>query len=137
MRVAGRSRHRRGRLDAAAALLAEARQPRHGLGDPDTGEIDFIAASVDVLAGRVDAGLATMLRVARDARDRRLESTGVTAFRWAAAMAVRVMDYPTAAVGLGEGLRYADEIEQSYCRHVMAATSAHVAWAAGDGTMRS
>ena len=32
---------------------------------------------------------------------------------------------------MGEGLRYADEIEQSYCRHVMAATSAHVAWAAG------
>jgi hypothetical protein len=31
---------------------------------------------------------------------------------------------------LDEGLRYADEIEQSYCRHVLAATSAHVAWAA-------
>ena len=30
-----------------------------------------------------------------------------------------------------EGLRYADEIEQSYCRHVMAATTAHLAWAAG------
>ena len=41
------------------------------------------------------------------------------------------MDYQTAEIGLREGLRYADEIEQSYCRHVMAATSAHVAWAAG------
>ncbi len=33
--------------------------------------------------------------------------------------------------GSGKGLRYADEIEQSYCRHVMAAVSAHVAWAEG------
>ncbi len=63
--------------------------------------------------------------------DARKESTGVTAFRWAAHMAVRVMDYPTAQVGIGEGLKYADEIEQSYCRHVLAATSAHVAWTEG------
>ena len=28
------------------------------------------------------------------------------------------MDYPSAELGLAEGLRYADEIEQSYCRHV-------------------
>jgi DNA-binding CsgD family transcriptional regulator len=41
------------------------------------------------------------------------------------------MAYPVAAVGLREGLRYADEIEQSYCRHVMAATTALLAWAAG------
>ncbi len=55
----------------------------------------------------------------------------MTAFRWLAGIAVRVMDYPAAAIALDEGLRYADEIEQSYCRHVLAATSAHVAWAAG------
>ena len=72
-----------------------------------------------------------MLDVARRARDARLESSGVTAYRATAAMAIRVMDYPTAEIGLREGLRYADEIEQSYCRHVMAATSAHVSWAAG------
>ena len=72
-----------------------------------------------------------MLEVARSARAARQESTGVTAFRWTAAAAVRVMDYPVAEVGLREGLRYADEIEQSYCRHVMAATTAHLAWAAG------
>ncbi len=41
------------------------------------------------------------------------------------------MDYQSAEVGLVEGLRYTDEIEQSYCRHVLAATSAHVSWAAG------
>ena len=72
-----------------------------------------------------------MMDVARGAREARLESTGVTSYRVAAAFAMRVMDYERAEIGLREGLRYADEIQQSYCRHVMAATSAHVAWAAG------
>ena len=120
-----------GKLDDAALLLAEAREECLASDDPDTGGIEFTAASVDVLAGNVGSGLAAMLRVAREARDSKLESTGVTAYRWAAAMAVRVMDYATAEIGLREGLRYADEIEQSYCRHVLAATSAHVAWAQG------
>ncbi len=118
-------------LDEAASLIDEARSLWLASGNTDTRGIDFIAASVDVLAGQVDTGLATMLRIAREARDLRMESTGVTAYRWAAAVAIRVMDYPSAEVGLREGLRYADEIEQSYCRHVLAATSAHVAWAQG------
>ena len=37
-------------------------------------------------------------------------------------MAVRLMDYDGARNSLREGLRYADEIEQSYCRRLMAAT---------------
>jgi DNA-binding CsgD family transcriptional regulator len=118
-------------LDEAALLLAEARELCLASEDPDVGGIDFIAATADVLAGRIESGLGTMLRIAREARDLRLESTGVTAYRSAAALAVRVMDYQTAEIGLREGLRYADEVEQSYCRHVLAATSAHVAWAQG------
>jgi DNA-binding CsgD family transcriptional regulator len=120
-----------GRLDQALALLAEARALRSASTDPDTGDIDFTEASVQVLEGHVDDGLDEVLRIARSAREARLESTGVTAYRWAAALAIRVMDYPRAVIGLHEGLRYADEIEQSYCRHVLAATSAHVAWAGG------
>ncbi len=118
-------------LDDATTLLNEARGLWLASGSAETGDIDFLAATVDVLRGDVAAGLATMLRIARDARDMRLESTGVTAYRWTAALAIRVMDYGTAEDGLREGLRYADEIEQSYCRHVLAATSAHVAWAQG------
>jgi len=118
-------------LADAARLLAEARELCLASGNPDVGGIDFIAATVDVLDGRVESGLKTMLDIAHDARESRLESTGVTAYRWAAALAVRVMAYPVAELGLREGLRYADEIEQSYCRHVLAATSAHVAWAQG------
>ncbi len=91
----------------------------------------MVRAWVQALAEPGDVGLAALLGVARRARDGNRESIGVTAFRVSAALAVRVMDYATAAVALREGLRYADEIEQSYCRHLMAATSAHVAWAAG------
>ncbi len=119
------------RLDEAARLFEEAREFRRQTADTDFGDIDFMAAEGDILEGRVEEGLAAMLRVAYDARGARREGTGVTAFRWAAHMAVRVMDYPTAEIGIGEGLKYADEIEQSYCRHVLAATSAHVAWTQG------
>ena len=118
-------------LDDATALLDEARSLSLTGENPDAGDIDFFATSVDVLRGDVATGLASMLRFARDARDMRLEGTGVTAYRWTAALAIRVMDYGTAVDGLREGLRYADEVEQSYCRHVLAATSAHVAWAQG------
>ena len=120
-----------GGREAAEARFAEARDLRRRSSDPDTREIDYVAAELGVLAGDTETGLDTMLRIAHEARSERLEALGVTAFRWTAAMAVRVLDYPTAALAMDEGLRYADEIEQSYCRHVLAATSAHVAWAAG------
>jgi len=42
------------------------------------------------------------------------------------------MDYRAAAYWIGEGLRYADSIEQSHCAHVMSANSAIVAWAGGE-----
>jgi DNA-binding CsgD family transcriptional regulator len=119
------------RLDEAVTEFDEARRLWLASGDPDTSDIDYMAAEYDIVSGRVDEGLGTMLRIAREARELRREATGVTAFRWAAAMAVRVMDYPRAAIGLREGLEYADQIEQSYCRHVLAATSAHLDWTAG------
>jgi len=119
------------RLDEAIEQFDEARRLWLASGETDTWDIDFMAAEYYIVSGQVDEGLSTMLRIAREARALRRESTGVTAFRWAAAMAVRVMDYPTAAIGLREGLEYADQIEQSYCRHVLAATSAHLDWTAG------
>ena len=120
-----------GHLDEADAHIAEARSQRRASNDSDLGDIDFVTASIEVVRGRIDEGLDRMMEVARDSRQARLESTGVTSYRMAAAYAMRVMDYDRAEIGLREGLRYADEIQQSYCRHVMAATSAHVAWAAG------
>lgn len=118
-----------GHLDAARPLLDESR--RLAPGRENELDMGFLLGEIDVLAGDVERGLRTMLEIARTARDTGYESPGVTAYRSAAAVAVRVMDYATAAIGLREGLRYADEIEQSYCRHVLAATAAHVAWAEG------
>jgi DNA-binding CsgD family transcriptional regulator len=120
-----------GDLDGADAAISAARTYRLVSGDSDPTDIDFLAASIDVIRGRTDEGLDRMMVIARDARQARLEATGVTSYRMAAALAMRVMDYGRAEIGLQEGLRYADEIQQSYCRHIMAATSAHVAWAAG------
>ncbi len=118
-----------GHMDTARAMLEESR--RIAPGEENDLDVAFLAAELDVLGGDVERGLRAMLEIARTARDAGLESPGVTAYRSAAALAVRVIDYATAAIGLREGLRYADEIEQSYCRHVMAATAAHVAWAEG------
>jgi DNA-binding CsgD family transcriptional regulator len=120
-----------GDLDGADAAISAARTYRLVSGDSDPTDIDFLAASIDVIRGRTDEGLDRMMVIARDARQARLDATGVTSYRMAAALAMRVMDYGRAEIGLQEGLRYADEIQQSYCRHIMAATSAHVAWAAG------
>jgi DNA-binding CsgD family transcriptional regulator/tetratricopeptide (TPR) repeat protein len=120
-----------GRLDDADAAIVEGRAQRQASGDTDTGDLDFVGASIDVVRGRTSEGIERMMDVARVAREARRESTGVTSYRMAAAFAMRVMDYERAEVCLREGLRYADEIQQSYCRHVMAATSAHIAWAAG------
>jgi DNA-binding CsgD family transcriptional regulator len=119
------------RLDRAAALVDQMETLAREADAGDGADVDFYRSQVDVLAGHVDSGLAGLLRVAREARDANNESTGVTAFRVTAALAMRVMDYDTAQIGIREGIRYADAVEQSYCRRILAATSAHVAWAAG------
>jgi DNA-binding CsgD family transcriptional regulator len=119
-----------GRFETAEALLEESRAYVLAGGESDV-DLDGLIEIPRVLAGRAPDGLDTMLDVARRARDARLESAGVGAFRTAAATAVRVMDYPSAVVGIQEGLKYADEIQQSFCRSIMAAASAHVSWANG------
>ena len=101
--------------------------------DPDTGDIDYVVASVGgVRRAMVDDGLETMLEgraPARVRRARRAPASRPSGGRPRPPCAS--WRTPSAEVGLREGLRYADEIEQSYCRHVMAATTAHLAWAAG------
>ncbi|HXG27049.1 MAG TPA: AAA family ATPase [Candidatus Binatia bacterium] len=94
-------------------------------------DIEHMAAWADVLAGDARPGLARMLEWSREARDRSYEATGVTNYRVTADVAARVMEYAIAEVGVAEGIRYADAVQQSYCRHVMSATSAIIAWAAG------
>ncbi len=85
----------------------------------------------EVLAGDIERGQAAISAAAREAREAGFESIGVTAYRDAATMAARIMDYPGAEAAIREGMRYADAIEQSHCRHVMGATSALIAWVDG------
>ncbi len=92
---------------------------------------ETLGGMVDVLHGDIDAGLTRINQAAHEARDAGYEDVGVTAYRDAVTTAVRVMDYRRAAVSLREGLRYADAIEQSHCRHVMGAAAALVDWANG------
>jgi DNA-binding CsgD family transcriptional regulator len=56
----------------------------------------------------------------------------VTAFREASTVAASALDYATAVHWIGEGVRYADSVEQSHCAHVMRATLAMVSWAGGE-----
>jgi DNA-binding CsgD family transcriptional regulator/tetratricopeptide (TPR) repeat protein len=110
---------------AARALAEEA-------GDTETAlDATSRLGSVKVVAGEVDAGLNDIARAALEARKAGYEDVSVTAYRDAALMASRVMDYRSATTWLDDGLRYAYAVEQSHCGHIMGATRALVAWAAG------
>jgi DNA-binding CsgD family transcriptional regulator len=119
-------------LDAAREAAGAAREAARAAGNA-AGLIDAAGrlGLVKVVAGDVEAGLTAIAGAAREARDAGFEDVGVTAYRDAAMMAARVMDYRSAEVSLREGMRYADAIEQSHCRHLMGATSALVDWVTG------
>ena len=93
---------------------------------------EFEGEAISLARGENRASLARLLDIAQQARTAGYESTGVTSFRIAAGMAARIMDYATAEAAIGQGLEYADAIEQSHCRQQMAATAAFLAWAKGD-----
>ncbi len=120
-------------LDAARSTTGTTDETAAALGDAAAAiQVNAFAGMIEVQAGRVAAGLDRIASAAHEAQRAGFEDTGVTAFRDAATLAVRTMDYARAARFLAEGLRYADAIEQSHCRHVMGATSALVAWAGAD-----
>ena len=114
-----------------AAVLDEIPRLLPVIGDDLALDVRIREAMARVVSGQPDEGLATMTRLAGEARDAGREETGVTAYRDAAFLAVRSMDYRVAEAALAEGLVYADSIQQSHCAHNMAAMTATVAWAAG------
>ncbi|HYM82647.1 MAG TPA: AAA family ATPase [Candidatus Dormibacteraeota bacterium] len=120
-------------FDEAKRLGEECLALALALGDRES-ELDaeFNLGMIALVTGEDEATLARLVEIAREARDARFESVGVTSFRVAATMAARVMDYRAAEAAIGEGLEYADAIEQSHCRQQMAATSALIEWARGD-----
>ena len=119
-------------LEAARATIDAARDTVSGSGNAAALlEVDGIAGMIDVLQGDIDGGLARLSGAAQKAREDGRDDTGVTAYRNATTMAVRVMRYASAETSMREGMRYADAIEQSHCRHVMGAAAALVDWANG------
>ncbi|MGH2511206.1 MAG: LuxR C-terminal-related transcriptional regulator, partial [Candidatus Limnocylindrales bacterium] len=119
-------------LEAARIQAVASRDLAESVGDHETVlEGDLMLARIQIGAGRTDAGIRDGMRAAREARDRGFESVGVTGYRNVAIMAARVMDYGAAQAAIGEGLQYADAIEQSHCRQMMATTLALIDWASG------
>ena len=121
------------RVEAARSTITSMREAAVALGDAIAGiQADAFESMVDVFEGRVAHGLDGISASAHEARRAGFEGAGVTAFRDAATLAVRTMDYGRADRLLADGLLYADAIEQSHCRHVMSALSGLVSWASGD-----
>ena len=119
-------------LAAARADAVAARELAETVGDRETVlEADLTLARIDIVDGRFETGLRDGMKAAREARDAGFESVGVTGYRNLAIMAARVMDPQSAEIAIHEGLQYADAIEQSHCRQMMATTTAIVDWGAG------
>jgi DNA-binding CsgD family transcriptional regulator len=121
------------RLDAARDALDASDALARRLGERETLlENEVTRARIDIVDGRFETGLRDGMRAAREARAAGFESVGVTGYRNLAIMAARIMDRQTAMVAIGEGLQYADAIEQSHCRQMIATTTAILDWAAGE-----
>jgi DNA-binding CsgD family transcriptional regulator len=119
-------------LIAAGDEARTARDLAESVGDRETVlEADLLLARIDIVDGRHETGLRDGMRAAREARDAGFEAVGVTGYRNIAIMAARIMDHRSAELALDEGLQYADAIEQSHCRQMMATTAALLDWGAG------
>ena len=119
-------------FDAARADIDASVELAERVGDRETVlENDLTRARMDIAQGRYESGLRDGLRAAREARDAGYESVGVTGYRNLAIMAARIMDRRSAELAIGEGLQYADAIEQSHCRQMIATTQGLLDWAAG------
>lgn len=124
--------HEAGDLGLARRALATAGVEAEAIDDAGwLLTLDSFDGQLTVSEGRIAAGLGTIERAAVVARDRGLDETSISTFRLGATAAIGVLDYRHAAAWIGEGIVYADAIEQSYCSHIMHAVGGLVAW--GDG----
>ena len=88
-------------------------------------------AGLDVIEGRAAHGLDAIRRLADDARAATSEQAAVNCYRDAALFAIRSLDYGQATLRLDDGQRYADEVEQSHCGHMLTSARSLIAWADG------
>jgi DNA-binding CsgD family transcriptional regulator/tetratricopeptide (TPR) repeat protein len=119
-----------GAFAEARTWMNAAREIAVQLGDRELlSVVDWKDGVIDVVTGDVVVGMDRVGGTAHAAVAAGDEGIGVSAFRDAATLAARAMDYRDATRWINEGLRYADSIEQSHCAHVMSATGAMVSWA--------
>ena len=121
-----------GRLTESRALFAEAREIAVACGSLSTQRwIDMTVTHFDIFDGRVAEGLAAIRAVGDEVRAQGYEDTGISCYRDVALLAMRAFDFREASVGLAEGLRYAESVEQTFCGHILASSEAIVSWAQG------
>jgi DNA-binding CsgD family transcriptional regulator len=119
-------------LAAARQRAQEAHSLAASLGDRETVlDTEILLGRIDVVDGNYGSGMRDGMRAAREARDAGFESVGVTGYRNLALLAARIMDPQAAEAAISEGLQYADAIEQSHCRQMIAGTLALLEWGAG------
>ena len=121
-----------GRYREARAFLVEARElvRKHDLAS-DVRDMNSYLLLVDGLDGAVLPSLESFAELAAEAKALQSQTAAVNAFRDMAVLAVRGLEYRRASVHLAEGLEYTDEVQQSYCGHIIGATRAMVDWADG------
>ena len=119
------------RFAEARAWLAEASQLVTGPNDEAPGWVANELAKLDVIDGRVAQGLATIRANGVAARAAGEEDLSISRFRDVALFAIRAMDYRSARVGIAEGLRYAESVEQTSCGHSLGSCDALVLWSEG------
>jgi DNA-binding CsgD family transcriptional regulator len=120
------------RLAPARADALAARDLAEAIGDREMVlQAELTLARIEIVDGRYETGLRDGMRAAREARDAGFESVGVTGYRNLAIMAARVMDHRSAQVAMAEGLQYADAIQQTHCRQMIATTTAILDWGSG------
>ncbi|HEY4226952.1 MAG TPA: LuxR C-terminal-related transcriptional regulator [Candidatus Limnocylindrales bacterium] len=119
-------------LREARGLLEEMRTAAAAAGaDADLHEALADLARIDIIEGRVAEGLAAIRSIADAARALGAEGPAVNCYRDAAMYAIRSLEFGQARERIDDGMRYADQVEQSHCGHMMASASALIAW--GDG----
>ena len=117
---------------AARAYFEEARDTARAWGfEEDALIAETSLATIDILSGDTDGALTMIIESADRARAEGHETHAVNSYRDAAWFAARSLDYRRAGRQIDEGLKYAEEIEQSFCGHQLASTQAMVSWADG------
>jgi DNA-binding CsgD family transcriptional regulator len=119
-------------LAQARGYVEEVRKLATGWGmDEEVTNAEYHLTALDIQEGRVAEGIERITQTASAARAAGQETLAVNSYRDVAYYAARSLDYRTAGIRIAEGLRYADEIQQSYCGHALASLQAMVSWADG------